>query len=176
MKKIISVYRRRFADVGNSLCLGFLFCVLLNASILLPCLLNAAALPGQSEIIKGIIELPNIEQSGFPRIGSSNFLVVNIISDKFKAVKESAFSAIMPRMQIQNNCNEASDESAQNTRKDYAEIHPILFSLQFLLGALIGISISFFIFLILIGNLDFIFPKEWLKKIHIPSWLYHDDY
>ena len=40
------------------------------------------------------------------------------------------------------------------------------------IGSLLTLAIGFFYYLILIGDLGFIFPRNLLKRLHVPKCLY----
>jgi len=145
MKKIVGVIKWSLADIGNALRFGFLFCLFFNASILLPCPLDAAASPRNSKEIVTFVKLFNFRQTRFPYFSSLNFVIVNVLPDKLKTVNESGLGANMMRIPEQNQSNKNNEQGTEKTGDNCGVAYHIKIISQFLLGCGIDMVIGFFI-------------------------------
>lgn len=181
MKQVICVFRWCFADISNALRLRLFFCLFLNASILFPCLLNAATLPRNCKVIKSIVELPYFEKGRIPRIGGNKFFPVNIMTEKFKSIRQRSLSADMSGTPINDNSHKATDERTEQAGKDNLTImeyfyHFVHIGFVLWMGLIIIFALMYCFFFVVagffFGHLEIFFPRDWLRKLHIPKFFY----
>jgi hypothetical protein len=176
MKKLIFVFWRKLAVYNGALISQALYSFGVLALVFFPCFAHSASFDWRGEIQERVVISPYFLEGCVPDLEDLLLrgIPVNIMQQKAEAVIEGALSENVTSIPVQSNGDENPNKRTEKTGEDYTCIHPFLFSLQLFIGALIGIPISWFIFLTFMGHLEHIFSINTLRKWKVPKWFYND--
>jgi hypothetical protein len=99
---------------------------------------------------------------------------MNIIKKNDKPIDKGSLGGNIITEPIQADSNNNADSRTDKTRENYIYAHPFLVLLQLSVGALMGLFIGVFIFLLLVGHLEHFFSIGLLRKLKILKCFYYD--
>lgn len=180
MKKLILVFWGTFTV--NNLPFKVFQYFSIFALISFPCYSDASFLAETGKIRESIIQTPNLFKAQIPCFIYIRFVATpkNVMLQDGKPVYQGAARGVIATMPIESNSSydayKCPDKTREKTRERYRWYHYVFFYLLFLVCGLSVFPIAFFLFLCFAGHLEQIFAKDFLKKMHIPKFLYDDPY
>lgn len=148
--------------------------VVIYSFVFIPCLFNAAPSPQRSNVVISVVENPDILKACVPRFEHVGVSAVppNIIAKNNEPVGEGSSGSGVSTVQVDGKSGNDAKECTNKAGKKITVGHLCLVAPFIFFGGLFAV---FLLYLILIGDLDFIFPRGWLRRLRVPKCLYHDD-
>lgn len=176
MKKFHFVFRRSLAVNNYSFIGQLLHHIVIFALVFLPCFAYSAPFCGWGKNHESIIQDPYFFQTCLPYFEYIRRVAVpmNIIKKNDKPIDKGSLGGNIITEPIQADSNNNADSRTDKTRENYIYAHPFLVLLQLSVGALMGLFIGVFIFLLLVGHLEHFFSIGLLRKLKILKCFYYD--
>ena len=176
MKKLFFVFRSNLAVYNNSLIHQTLCYFAILTLIIFPCLAHVSPLEWRGKVHKSVVEDPNFFEGCVPHFESIRWVTIpmNIVQEDVKSISKGTSGGNITTVPVQSDGSKNTKNGTEDSREDYACVHPFLFFLQLFIGGLLGLPIGFLFFLVLVGHLEHIFSIATLRKLRIPKFLYYD--